>query len=134
MKTMYSQTCRFLSSLKNSLIKISSFWKELIQVISIHSQLIKGRNCLAIEILISITILHSHDLREMRTEIRNHKYMKVTIKWIISCIFLHNLLVELKDKLNPDFAPVVVDNIDNSNDGIHGILHPITLSHFEESK
>ncbi|KNZ63129.1 hypothetical protein VP01_11849g1 [Puccinia sorghi] len=65
--------------------------------------------------------------------------MKDTIKWIISCVILHNLLEDLKDQWNeiyeedePDSAPVAEDNIDNSNNGIHGILHPITLSHFEE--
>ncbi|KNZ61974.1 hypothetical protein VP01_1329g11 [Puccinia sorghi] len=36
----------------------------------------------------------------MRTQIRNHKEMKVTIKCIISCIFLHNLQADLKDLWN----------------------------------
>ncbi|KNZ59279.1 hypothetical protein VP01_1769g4 [Puccinia sorghi] len=68
-------------------------------------------------------------LYEMRTQIRNHKEMKVTINWVISCIVLHIILEHLKDLWNelyeeddPDSAPVV-DNMDNSNDGIHGILH-----------
>ncbi|KNZ55023.1 hypothetical protein VP01_278g3 [Puccinia sorghi] len=55
--------------------------------------------------------------------------------WIV----LHNLLADLKDQWNefyeeyePCSAPVAEENIDNSNDEIHGILSPITLSHFEE--
>ncbi|KNZ49550.1 hypothetical protein VP01_4944g2, partial [Puccinia sorghi] len=77
---IYSQTCRLLSSLKNSLIKISSFWKtQLIQVISLCSQLIKGRNYLTIKMSISITILRSHNLHELQIQIRNHKEMKNTI-------------------------------------------------------
>ncbi|KNZ54976.1 hypothetical protein VP01_2801g1 [Puccinia sorghi] len=107
---MYSQTCRLLSSLKNSLIKISSFWQtQLIQVISLCSQLIMGRNDLTIRMSISITILHSHDLRELRTKIKK----KDTIKWIIGCVVHHNLLADLKDPWNelyeedePDSAPV----------------------------
>ncbi|KNZ64144.1 hypothetical protein VP01_1061g8, partial [Puccinia sorghi] len=65
--------------------------------------------------------------------------MKDAIKWIISCVVLHNLLADLKDQWNelyeedePDSALVAEENIDNSNDGISGILYPITLSHFEE--
>ncbi|KNZ50883.1 hypothetical protein VP01_4194g1 [Puccinia sorghi] len=142
MIAMYSQKCRFLSSLKFFLIKISSFWQtQCIKVISIHSQLLKGRNYLTIGMSILITILNSHDLCEMRAQIRNQKEMKVTIKWIISCIVLHNLLADLKDQLNelyeedePDSAPVVVDNIANSNDGICGILRSINLAQFEESQ
>ncbi|KNZ47293.1 hypothetical protein VP01_6538g1, partial [Puccinia sorghi] len=79
-------------------------------------------------------------LHELWTQIRNCKEMKDIIKWIISCIILHNLLVDLKDQWNEIYgedenysAPVAEDNIENSNDGIHGILHPITLAHFEES-
>ncbi|KNZ53065.1 hypothetical protein VP01_3356g1 [Puccinia sorghi] len=67
------------------------------------------------------------------------KEMKDTIKWIISCVVLHNLLADLKDQWNelyeedePDSALVAEDNIENSNNGICGILHPITLSHFEK--
>ena len=80
-------------------------------------------------------------LREMRTQIRNRKEMKVAIKWIISCVVLHNLLADLKDQWNelyeedePDSAPVVVEDNDNSSDGIRGILRPITLAHFENSQ
>ncbi|KNZ61162.1 hypothetical protein VP01_14435g1, partial [Puccinia sorghi] len=58
-------------------------------------------------------------LRELWTQTRNHKEMKDTIKW-------------LYEEYEPDSAPVAEDNIDNSNDGIRGILHPITFSHFEE--
>ncbi|KNZ62036.1 hypothetical protein VP01_1321g8 [Puccinia sorghi] len=57
--------------------------------------------------------------------------MKNIIKWIISCVVLHNLLADLKDQWNelyeedePDSAPVAEDNIGNSNNGIRGILHP----------
>ncbi|KNZ45054.1 hypothetical protein VP01_8537g1, partial [Puccinia sorghi] len=78
-------------------------------------------------------------LHELRTQIRNHYEMKDSIQWIISCVVLHNLLEHLKDQWNGlyeeeelDSAPVVKDNIDNSNNGIHDILHTITLSHFEE--
>ena len=77
-------------------------------------------------------------LRELRTQIRNLKEMKVTIKWIISCVVLHNLLADLKDQWNelyeedePELAPMVGDNYANSNDGIRGILRTITLAHFE---
>ncbi|KNZ48589.1 hypothetical protein VP01_554g4, partial [Puccinia sorghi] len=71
---MYSQTCRLLSILKNSLIKISSFWKtQLIQNVDLNY------------------ILYSHE---------NHKEMKDTIKWIISCLVLHNPLANLKDHWN----------------------------------
>ncbi|KNZ47826.1 hypothetical protein VP01_6106g1, partial [Puccinia sorghi] len=66
------------------------------------------------------------------------KDMKDRIKWIIGCVLLHNLL-DLKDQWNeiyeeddPDSALVAEDNIDNSNDGICGILNPINLSNFEE--
>ncbi|KNZ60544.1 hypothetical protein VP01_1539g1 [Puccinia sorghi] len=66
-------------------------------LISICSQLVNGRD---------------HLLREMWTQLINHKYMKVTIKWIIRIIVLQNHLVHLKDQWNelyedePDFAPV----------------------------
>ncbi|KNZ55135.1 hypothetical protein VP01_2758g1, partial [Puccinia sorghi] len=57
----------------------------------------------------------------------------------ISCVVLQILLADLKDQWNelhekdePDSALVAEDNIDKSNNGTHGILHPITLSHFEE--
>ncbi|KNZ59078.1 hypothetical protein VP01_1803g3 [Puccinia sorghi] len=131
--SMYSQTCRFLSSLKHYLIKISSFWQtQLIKVIVLHSQLIKGRKNLTIRMSISITILHSHNLCELRTKVRNCKEMKDTIMWIISCVVLHNLLADLKNQWNeiyeedePYSAPVAEDDIDSSNNGVFGILHPI---------
>ncbi|KNZ63298.1 hypothetical protein VP01_1162g12 [Puccinia sorghi] len=41
---------------------------------------------------------------------------------------------ELYEEDEPDSAPVFVENIENSNDGISGILSPITLAHFEESQ
>ncbi|KNZ62698.1 hypothetical protein VP01_1234g5, partial [Puccinia sorghi] len=136
---MYSQTCRFFSSLEYYLIIISSFCQTpLIQVIGIQSHLIKRRNYLTIIILTSVTILHSHDLHEMRTQIRNHKDMRVTIKWIFRCIFLHTLLEVMEDEWNeqyeeeePNSAPMVLDDVDSSNNGIHGILCPINLTHFE---
>ncbi|KNZ52887.1 hypothetical protein VP01_340g7 [Puccinia sorghi] len=106
---------------------------------SIHNTLIKARHNLAIRMSISITILHSHNLCEFQTQIRNFYKTKDAIKWIISGVVLHNLLADLKDQWNelyeedePDSAPVAEDNIDNSNNGICGILRPITLSHFEE--
>ncbi|KNZ46680.1 hypothetical protein VP01_7053g1 [Puccinia sorghi] len=55
------------------------------------------------------------------------------------CVILHNLLADLEYQWNElyeedelDSAPVVKDNIENSKNGIRDILHPITLSHFEE--
>ncbi|KNZ50338.1 hypothetical protein VP01_4484g1 [Puccinia sorghi] len=78
---------------------------------------------------------------ELWTQIRNHKEMKDTIKWIISCVFLHNLLADPKDEWNgcyeenePDSAQMAEDDIENSKDGICGILRPITLSRFEETQ
>ncbi|KNZ54126.1 hypothetical protein VP01_3035g1, partial [Puccinia sorghi] len=79
-------------------------------------------------------------LCELWNQRRNFKEMKDTIKWIISCVILHNLLADLmKDKWNElyeedelDSALVAEHNIEHSNNGIHGILHPICLSHFEE--
>ena len=64
--------------------------------------------------------------------------MKASIKWIISCVVLHNLLADLKDQWNklykeeePELAPPVGQEYDNtSNDGLRGVLRPITLSHF----
>ncbi|KNZ60040.1 hypothetical protein VP01_1621g1 [Puccinia sorghi] len=58
---------------------------------------------------------------EIQTQIRNQKDMQ-------------DQLNELYEEAEPDSAPVVFENIDNSNDGIHGILHPITLSNFEKSE
>ncbi|KNZ44042.1 hypothetical protein VP01_9563g1, partial [Puccinia sorghi] len=140
--------------LKNSLIKISSFWQtQIIQVIGLHSQLIKRRNYLTIRMFnyhlaqsqvrienaIGILKGQFSSLPKTQTQIRNHKEMKDTIKWIISCVVLHNPMEDLKDQWNelyeedePDSAPVAEDDIDNSNNGICGILHPITPSHFEE--
>ncbi|KNZ43725.1 hypothetical protein VP01_9938g1, partial [Puccinia sorghi] len=70
-------------------------------------------------------------LRELRNQIRNFKEMKDTIKWIISCVVLHNLLADLKDQSNdlyqedePDSAPVAEENIDNSNNGICNYSFP----------
>ena len=79
-------------------------------------------------------------LREIQSQIRNRDEMKAIIKWIISCIVLHNLLADLKDQWNdfyeeeiPEPPPVV--NEDESmveGDGIRGRLHSITLAHFDE--
>ena len=76
----------------------------------------------------------------MRTQIRNRQEMKDTIKWIISCVILHNLLADLKDEWDelyreeePDAAPAVDEDVDDSDDGIRGILRPITLAHFQQS-
>ncbi|KNZ46224.1 hypothetical protein VP01_745g5 [Puccinia sorghi] len=41
-----------------------------------------------------------YSLRELGTQMRNHKEMKDTIKWIISCVVLHNILADLKDQWN----------------------------------
>ncbi|KNZ44578.1 hypothetical protein VP01_9005g1, partial [Puccinia sorghi] len=85
-----SQTCRFLSSLKNSLIKISSFWQtQLIKVIGLRSQLIKGE-------LDHQNVDFNYHLSQSQVRIEHAfvflKEMKDTIKWIISCVVLHNLL------------------------------------------
>jgi hypothetical protein len=76
-------------------------------------------------------------LREMRSQIRNRHEMKAAIKWIISCVVLHNLLADLKDQWNelyeeeePEPAPPVGQENEDSNDGLRGVLRPITLSHF----
>jgi hypothetical protein len=77
-------------------------------------------------------------LCEMRSQIRNRHKMKAAIKWIISCVVLHNLLADLKDQWNklykeeePELAPPVgQENEDTSNNGLQGVLLPITLSHF----
>ncbi|PLW39239.1 hypothetical protein PCASD_05339 [Puccinia coronata f. sp. avenae] len=61
--------------------------------------------------------------------------MKAAIKWIISCVVLHNLLADLKDQCNelykeeePELAPPVGQENDNtSNDGLQGVWGPITL-------
>ncbi|KNZ45556.1 hypothetical protein VP01_8008g1, partial [Puccinia sorghi] len=64
-------------------------------------------------------------------ELLDHQNMKDTNKWIIIFVVIHNLLVDLKDKWNElyeedeDSAPVAEDDIENSNNGICGILHPI---------
>jgi hypothetical protein len=65
-------------------------------------------------------------LREMRSQIRKHHEMKAVIKWIISCVVLHNLLADLKDQWNklykeeePGLAPPVgQENDDARNDGL----------------
>ena len=54
--------------------------------------------------------------------------MKGTIKWIISCIILHNLLANLKDQWNdlyeediPEPPPVIADDKTmEEEDGIRG--------------
>ena len=64
--------------------------------------------------------------------------MKGTIKWIISCIILRNLLANLKDQWNgfyeediPEPPPVIADDKTmEEEDGIRGRLRPITLAHF----
>ena len=64
--------------------------------------------------------------------------MKGTIKWIISCIILHNLLADLKDQWNdlyeediPEPPPVIADDKTmEEKAGIRGQLHPITLAQF----
>ncbi|KNZ56400.1 hypothetical protein VP01_2412g5 [Puccinia sorghi] len=86
MIAMYSQSCVFLSSLKTFLIKISFFWKtQLIQVIEFQFQ------------LPSCTVMIKDQTCHWYSE-RNYKEMKDTIKWIISCVVLHNLLEDLKDQ------------------------------------
>ena len=64
--------------------------------------------------------------------------MKAAIKWIISCVFLHNLLADLKDQWNKLYKeeeaelapPVGQENEDTGNDGLKDVLRPINLSHF----
>ncbi|KNZ58735.1 hypothetical protein VP01_1870g3 [Puccinia sorghi] len=118
MLAMYFKKFRLLRSLKRSLIKISSFWRtQLIQVVGLSSQLIKGRNYLTIRILISINILHSHkqELNAIDSKTTNLKEMKDTMKWIIIFVVLHNILADMKDQWNelyeedePDSSPMAL--------------------------
>jgi hypothetical protein len=91
-----------------------------------------------IEHAIGILIGQFASLPEMRSQIKNRHKMKAAIKWIISCVVLHNLLADPKDQWNdlykeeePELPPPVAqENEDTSNDGLQGVLCPITLSHF----
>ena len=152
---MCSQICSLLSSLNNSLIRTNSSWLTLlIQVINTQYLLTRGPTYSFRRMLILITIWRNQEsglnmlygilkgrfasLHEMRSQIRNRHEMKAAIKWIISCVVLHNLLADLKDRWNklykeeePELAPPVgQDYDDTSNDGLRGVLRPITLSHF----
>jgi hypothetical protein len=77
-------------------------------------------------------------LREIRSQIRNRHEMKATIKWIVSCLVLHNLLADLKDQWidlyeeeEPEPAPSLSQNVESVvGDGLRGLLRPITLAHF----
>ena len=113
--------------------------KELLNAQNVDFNYHLAQSRVRIEHAIGILKGRFSSLREMRTQIRNRKEMKVAIKWIISCVVLHNLLADLKDQWNelyeedePDSAPVVNEDNDNSNDWIRGILRPITLAHFEQ--
>ena len=112
--------------------------KELLDRRNVNFNYRLAQSRVRIEHAIGVLKGRFSSLRELRTQIRNRKEMKVTIKWIISCVVLHNLLADLKDQWNElyeedesELAPVVGDDYANSNDGMRGILHPLTLAHFE---
>ncbi|KAI7934703.1 hypothetical protein MJO29_015966 [Puccinia striiformis f. sp. tritici] len=76
-------------------------------------------------------------LREIRTQLRSRSKGKAAVKWIISCLILHNLLADLKDQWNelyedeiPDPPPEINDD-NNATDGLRGRMQHITLAHFE---
>ena len=97
-----------------------------------------AQSCVRIEHAIGILKGQFSSLREIWSQICNCHEMKGTIKWIISCIILHNLLADLKDQWNdlyeediPEPPPVIADDKTmEEEDGIRGRLHPITLAHF----
>ncbi|KNZ45439.1 hypothetical protein VP01_8110g1, partial [Puccinia sorghi] len=75
---------------------------------------------------------HLSHLHELWTQIRNFKGMKDIIKWIISCIILHNLLADLKDQWNE----LYVEDEHYSAPNLHESCHIISnlswppLNHF----
>ena len=114
--------------------------KELLNAQNVDFNYHLAQSRVRIEHAIGILKGQFSSLREMRTQIRNRQEMKDTIKWIISCVILHNLLADLKDEWDelyreeePDAAPAVDEDVDDSDDGIRGILRPITLAHFQQS-
>jgi hypothetical protein len=52
-------------------------------------------------------------LQEIQTQIRNAEEMKGAVKWIVTCIILHNLLADLKDQWNDLDEDEVPDNEEN---------------------
>ncbi|KAI7965436.1 hypothetical protein MJO29_003534 [Puccinia striiformis f. sp. tritici] len=78
-------------------------------------------------------------LRKMRSQIRGPKEMKAVVKWIITCIILHNLLADLKDQWNelyedeiPEPPPDIIDESEIAGYDLRALLRPITLAHFED--
>ncbi|KNZ62535.1 hypothetical protein VP01_1258g4 [Puccinia sorghi] len=62
----------------------------------------KGKELIDLRVENAISILKGQfsSLRGLRTQMGNCKEMKDNIKWIIRCVVLHNLLVDLKDQWN----------------------------------
>ena len=77
-------------------------------------------------------------LREIWSQICNFHEMKGTIKWIISCIILNNLLANQKDQWNdlyeediPEPPRAIADEKTmEEEDGIRGWLCPIAFAHY----
>ncbi|KNZ44362.1 hypothetical protein VP01_9238g1 [Puccinia sorghi] len=58
----------------------------------------------------------------------HNNYVVPIVVFQHSCVFLHNLLADLKDQWNelheedePDSAPVAEEDSENSSNGIHGM-------------
>jgi hypothetical protein len=76
-------------------------------------------------------------LREIRTQIRNAEEMKGAVKWIVTCIILHNLLADLKDRWNDLYEDEVPDDEESDSDDddvpdydLRAKMRRITLAHF----
>ncbi|POW02539.1 hypothetical protein PSHT_12080 [Puccinia striiformis] len=85
------------------------------------------------ELLVRDNVNFNYYLAQSRISIRG----KAAVKWIISCLILHNLLADLKDQWNelyedeiPDPPPEINDD-NNATDGLRGRMQHITLAHFE---
>ncbi|POV96472.1 hypothetical protein PSHT_15116 [Puccinia striiformis] len=70
-------------------------------------------------------------LRKMRSQIRGPKEMKAVVKWIITCIILHNLLADLKDQWNelyedeiPEPPPDIIDESEIAGYDLRALLQP----------
>ncbi|KNZ43968.1 hypothetical protein VP01_9664g1, partial [Puccinia sorghi] len=77
--------------------------KELLDHQNVNFNYHLAQSQVRIEHAIGILKGQISSLRELRTQIRNHKGMKDTIRWntirwIISCVVIHNLLEDLKDR------------------------------------
>ncbi|KNZ62457.1 hypothetical protein VP01_12686g1, partial [Puccinia sorghi] len=74
--------------------------KELIDHQNVNFNYHLSQSQVRIEHAIGILKVRFSSLRELQTQIRNHKEMKDTIKWIISCVILHKLLEDLRAQWN----------------------------------